>query len=192
MEKLPRRNGAFVLSIAVVLLVGVTSAVASGSSPATASKHKHKRRHRYLPVRCQDPDYFAVIDKTGKQLIAQYNAMGFAIGSPADIAEGGGHSIDGETPGEACRYAGTKHLKGGISTGVREGNGFMIDYLSPGQPPFPGETNPAIREYDWKWKELVSNTRKGVLHGTISMINCTKYSYEGSFSQPGDAQAYPC
>lgn len=190
MEKQPRRMGAFVLAIGVVLLAGVTSAVASGAQHATASRHRQK--HRYLPVRCNDPDYHAVLEQTGEQLVAQYNAMGFSIGGSADIAEGGGKSIDGQTPGEACRYAGTRHLKGGASTGVREGNGFVVDYLSPGQPPFPGETNPAIREYDWKWKELVSNTRKGVLHGKVSMINCTKYSYAGSFSQPGDSQAYPC
>jgi len=189
MEKLPRRTGAFTLSIAVVLLAVAGSSLASGASHATASRHKHRR---FLPVRCNDPDFHAVLEKTGEQLVAQYNAMGFAIGRPADVAAGGGKSIDGQNPGEGCRYAGTKHLKGGVSTGVREGNGFMIDYLSPGQPPFPGETNPAIREYDWKWKELVSNTRKGVLRGTVSSINCTKYAYAGSFSQPGPGVAYPC
>jgi hypothetical protein len=118
--------------------------------------------------------------------------MGFNIGSPQDVVEGGGTSIDGSGAGEACRYVGTRHLKGGVSTGVREGNGFMIDIKSEGEPSFPGETNPAIREYDWKWKEIVSNTRKGVMHGTISSLNCTKYSYDGSPSNPGNIQAFPC
>jgi hypothetical protein len=118
--------------------------------------------------------------------------MGFSIGSPQDVAAGGGTSIDGTGSGAACRYVGTRHLKGGVSTGVREGNGFVIDYLSEGQPPFPGETNPAIREYDWTWKELVSNTRKGVLHGSISGLKCTKYSYDGGFGDPHNIQAFPC
>ena len=172
-----------VAMITLVLLVAISGL--AGSAEA-------KKRHSYLPVRCQDPRYRNVLEQTGVQLVAQYNAMGFSIGGPQDIAAGGGRSIDGENPGEGCRYVGTKHLKGGASTGVREGNGFMIDYLSPGQAPFPGETNPAIREYDWKWKELVSNTRKGVMHGTISLLNCTKYSYNGSFDNPGTAQGFPC
>ena len=169
---------------ALILLLVASAALAAGAEA--------KKQHRYLPVRCQDPRYRAVIEQTGEQLVAQYNAMGFSIGGPQDIAAGGGRSIDGQNPGEACRYAGTRHLKGGASTGVREGNGFMVDYLSPGQAPFPGETNPAIREYDWKWKELVSNNRKGVMHGTISLLNCTKYSYTGSFDNPGTSQSYPC
>jgi hypothetical protein len=176
------------LSIALVSLVGLTAGVATGAPHATASKKKH----RYLPVKCEDPAYRTVLEQTGQQLVAQYNAMGFSIGSPADVAEGGGQSIDGQTPGEACRYAGTKRYKNGVSTGVREGNGFMIDYLSPGEAPFPGETNPAIREYDWKWKELVFHTKKGVLRGTVSSLNCTKYTYDGGFSQPSNIQPYPC
>jgi hypothetical protein len=168
---------------ALVLLVAL-STLAGGAEA--------KKRHRYLPVRCGTEAYTNVIAQTGMQLVAQYNAMGFSIGSPQDVAAGGGSSIDGVTPGEACRYAGTRHLKGGVSTGVREGNGFMIDYRSEGEPPFPGETNPAIREYDWKWKELLSNTKKGVLHGVVSGINCTKYSYDGGFNNPGNVQGFPC
>ena len=129
MEKLPRRNGVRVMSIAVVLLVGLTSAAASSASHATVSRHKH--RQRYLPVRCEDPGYRNVIAQTGSQLIAQYNAMGFSIGSPQDVAAGGGTSIDGATPGEAGRYVGTQHLKGGVSTGVREGNEFDDDDPQP-------------------------------------------------------------
>ena len=174
-----RRLGTTVLVLLLALLTMTAGADA-------------KKRHRYLPVRCEDPNYTKVIVQTGVQLIAQYNAMGFSIGSPQDVAAGGGQSIDGAEPGEACRYVGTRHLKGGVSTGVREGNGFMNDYRSPGDPPFPGETNPAIREYDWKWKELVSNTRKGVLHGTVSSINCMKYSYDGNPNNPGNLQGYPC
>jgi hypothetical protein len=151
-----------------------------------------KRHHRYLPVRCGTVAFHNVIEQTGQQLIAQYNGMGFDIGSPQDIDTGGGSSIDGITPGEACGYVGTRHLKGGVSTGIREGNGFMSDYKSVGEPPFPGETNPAIREYDWKWKELVSNTRKGVLHGTVESINCTKYTYTGGPTNPGNVQGFPC
>jgi hypothetical protein len=167
----------------IVLLAALTALTGSAAA---------KKRHTYLPVRCGTAAYHNVIDQSGEQLVAQSNAMGFNIGSPLDVTAGGGRSIDGENPGEACQYVGTRHLKGGVSTGVREGNGFMIDYLSPGEPPFPGETNSAIREYDWKWKERVSNTRKGVLHGTVVSINCTKYSYSGSFSDPGPGQSYPC
>ena len=182
---------ALVMFGALAILVSLP-AVGTASSPGKATASRHKHRHRYLPVRCEDPNYRNVIAQTGLQLVAQYNGMGFSIGSPQDVATGGGSSIDGTSPGEACRYAGTLHLKGGVSTGVREGNGFMIDYRSPGEPPFPGETNPAIREYDWKWKELVSNTRKGVLHGTISSLNCTKASYDGGFDSPSNIQQYPC
>jgi hypothetical protein len=180
-----RAAAAVLIAVLTALLV-----LASGPGQATAGGHKH--RHRYLPVRCEDPRYRAVIAQTGDQLVAQYNAMGFSIGSTQDVATGGGSSIDGTTPGEACRYVGTRHLKGGVSTGVREGNGFLIDYLSEGEPPFPGETNPAIREYDWKWKELVSNTKKGVMRGTVSGITCTKYSYDGGFSNPSNVQGFPC
>jgi hypothetical protein len=175
---------------AAIVALAALLVIASVPGPAMARGHKH--RNRYLPVRCEDPNYRNVIAQTGVQLVAQYNAMGFHIGSPQDVVAGGGMSIDGALPGEACRYAGTRHLKGGVSTGVREGNGFMNDYLSPGQAPFPGETNPAIREYDWKWKELVSNSRKGVLHGSISTLNCTKYSYDGGFGDPGNIQGFPC
>ena len=176
------------VAVAIVALT-VLLVVASGPGLATAGGHKH--RNRYLPVRCEDPDYTNVIAQTGAQLVAQYNAMGFSIGSPQDV-DANGSSIDGATPGGACRYVGTRHLKGGVSTGVREGNGFMIDFKSEGEPPFPGETNPAIREYDWKWKELVSNTRKGVLHGSISSLSCTKYSYDGTYNSSYNVQAYPC
>ena len=181
----------FAATAALAILVALPTAGVA-SDPGRARASRHKQRHRYLPVRCEDPAYGNVIAQTGAQLVAQYNAMGFSIGSPQDVDAGGGSSIDGTTPGEACRYVGTRHLKGGVSTGVREGNGFMIDYKSDGEPPFPGETNPAIREYDWKWKEIVSNTKKGVLHGTISSLNCTKYSYDGGFNDPRNTQAYPC
>jgi hypothetical protein len=150
-----------------------------------------KKRHRYLPVRC-DSAFRAVIDKTGLQLQAQYNGMGFGIASPQDV-DSSGSLADGTLTGEACRYIGTRHLKGGVSTGVREGVGFMNDYLSEGEPPFPGETNSAIREYDWTWRETVSHTKKGALVGTISgPVKCTKASYEGSQSDPHYIQEYPC
>jgi hypothetical protein len=150
-----------------------------------------KKRHRYLPVHC-DSAFRDVIDRTGLQLQAQYNAMGFGIGSPQDV-DSSGTQADGFIAGEACRYLGTRHLKGGVSTGVREGIGYMNDYLSPGEPPFPGETNSAIREYDWSWRETVSRTKKGVLFGTISgPVKCTKASYEGSESDPHYILDYPC
>jgi hypothetical protein len=172
------------LAMSALLLLVAIWAVAGGAQA--------KKRHSYLPVRCGTVALHNVVVQTGQQLIAQYNAKGFDIGSPQDVATGGGTSIDGVEAGEGCRYAGTRHLKGGVSTGVREANGFMNDYMSEGEPPFPGEPNPAIREYDWKWKELVSNSRKGVLHGTVSSINCTKYTYDGGPSNPGNVQGYPC
>jgi hypothetical protein len=187
-ERRPRL--AIVATAALAILVALpTAGIASGAGPATASRHKH--RHKYFTVRCDDA-FRNVIDQTGLQLVAQYNAMGFNIGSPQDVTAGGGSSIDGTLTGEGCRYVGTRHLKGGVSTDVREGVGFMNDYLSEGEAPFPGETNPAIREYDWKWKEIVSRTKKGVRYGTISGINCTKASYDGGFSNPYNIQEYPC
>ncbi len=168
---------------ALVLLIAI-SALAGGAEA--------KKRHKYLAVRC-DESFREVLDQTGLQVAARYNAMGFNIGSAQDIATGGGSSIDGVLPGEACRYVGKRRLKGGVSTGVREGKVFMSDYLSEGEPPFPGETNTAIREYDWSWKELVARTKKGVLYGTIEgSISCTKASYEGSPYDPHSIQEYPC
>jgi len=160
---------------AAIVIAALTALLVLASVPGWATASGHKRRHRYLPVRCQDPRYHNVIEQTGAQLVAQYSAMGF--------------NMNGAEAGEACGYVGTRHLKGGVSTGVREGNGFM-NALSP---PFPGETNPAIREYDWKWKELVSNTKKGVLHGTVESLNCTKYSYDiGGSGGMYNVQSYPC
>jgi len=166
------------MTVAVVLLAALTMTAGADA----------KSRHRYLPVRCDD-NFRNVIEQTGQQLIAQYNAMGFDIGSPSDVTAQG-YPADGAVPGEACGYVGTKHLKGGVSVGVREGNGFMADVRSAGEPPFPGETNPAIDEYDWKWKELVTRTKKGKLYGTIEQpIHCEKSS--GSYDG-GDLQIYPC
>src|SRR5262249_25623923 len=111
------------------------------------------------------------------------------IGSPLDVDASGNH-VDGAVPGEACRYVGTRHFKGGGSAGVREGNGFLEDFRSPGEPPFPGETNPAIDTYSWKWKELVSRTKKGVFYGTVEQpLHCEKSSgsYDGR-----NLMIYPC
>lgn len=177
---------------AAIAVLGALMLVASGPGQATA-----RHRNRNLPVQC-NLAFFGVILKTGSQLEAQYNAMGFHIGSPNDIAEGGtntnGRPIDGVGTKEACRYVGTRHFKNGVSTGVREGAGLMSDILSDGDPPFPGETNPAIREYDWSWKEIVSHNKKGVLVGTISgPVGCTKASYDGyPLSEVKNYQQYPC
>jgi hypothetical protein len=180
------------VAVAIAAL-GAVLLIASGPGQATAGGH----RHRYLPVHCNS-DFFEVTLQTGSQLAAQYNAMGFDIGSPQDVTEGGantnGHSIDGWGTTEACRYAGTRHHKGGASTGVREGKGELDDILSDGEQPFPGETNPAIREYDWTWKELVFHNKKGVLVGTVSgPVTCTKQSYDGyPLSEVRNVREYPC
>lgn len=180
---------------AAIAALGALLLVASGPGQARAGGHRH--RSRYLPVHCNS-DFFEVTLQTGSQLAAQYNAMGFDIGSPQDIAEGGtntnGRPIDRWGTTEACRYAGTRHFKTGVSTGVREGKGQMNDILSDGEPSFPGETNPAIREYDWTWKELVFHNKKGVLVGTISgPVTCTKQSYDGyPLSEVRNVKEYPC
>ena len=72
------------------------------------------------------------------------------------------------------------------------GNGFMIDIHSEGDPPFPGETNPAIREYDWFWRETVVRTKKGALRDTVTDFRCEKYAYDGSPGDPHNIQTFPC
>src|SRR5258707_15435853 len=98
-----RENRRTAVTVATVALTALLAG-AFGPGGATASGPKH--RHRYLPVSCEDPGYRNVIEQTGAQLAAQYNAMGFSIGSPQDVAAGGGTSIDGTGSGEACRYVG--------------------------------------------------------------------------------------
>jgi hypothetical protein len=61
-----------------------------------------------------------------------------------------------------------------------------------GHPPFPGETNPAVREYFWTWSETVTRTKKGKLRAAITELRCEKYSYTGSPSNPQDLRTLPC
>jgi hypothetical protein len=160
--------------------------VALGSG-GIASAHKAKP----LKVSCEQ--LYAEIEKTGGQLERQYNAMGFTIGIPSppvsDPADpdappsSGGNTEDGILHGGACQKHGKR---------VREGTGFMLDIHSEGEPPFPGEVNPDIREYDWYWDETVVRTKKGTLRDSISNFRCDKSTYDGSPSDPHNVQGFPC
>jgi hypothetical protein len=164
------RLGPIALTAALVLLLGLAAA-------GTASG---KKKHKPLKVTCEQ--LYAEIDKTGAQLQAQYNAMGFTIGTP-DPAYPDYPAADGFNSGQACKKQGKR---------IRMGVGYMNDIHSEGEPPFPGETNPAIREYFWTWSETVTRTKKGRLRDEITTLKCEKYVYEGSPSDPSDIQTFPC
>jgi hypothetical protein len=165
-----RRLGPAILVAALVVLVGLgTASLASG-----------KKKHKPLKVSCEQ--LYAEIDKTGAQLQAKYNAMGFTIGTP-DPAYPDYPAQDGFTSAERCQKQGKR---------VRLGVGFMNDIHSEGEPPFPGETNPAVREYFWTWSQTVTRTKKGKLRSAITSIKCEKYSYEGSPGNPQNTQTFPC
>jgi hypothetical protein len=155
------------LTALLVLLTGVVH-----GAGATAKKHKP------LKVSCEQ--LYAEIDKTGAQLQAQYNAMGFTIGTPEPD---GSPALDGFIHKNACQKQGKR---------IRMGGGFMNDIHSGGEPPFPGETNPSIREYFWTWSETVTRTKKGKLRSAITSLRCEKYAYSGSPSDPHDLQTFPC
>ena len=137
------------------------------------------KRHKPLKVSCEQ--LYAEIEKTGAQLQAQYNAMGYTIGTP-DPAFPDYPAQDGFLSGQACKKQGKR---------IRIGVGYMNDIHSEGEPPFPGETNPAIREYFWKWTETVTRTKKGSLRNAIA-LSCEKYSYDGSPGDPHNVQTFPC
>jgi hypothetical protein len=160
------------ISIAPLAVLLLAFALVSGDVAA--------KKHKRLKVSCEQ--LYAEIDKTGAQLQAQYNAMGYTIGTP-DPAFPTDPPRDGFLSGQACKKQGKR---------VRIGVGYMNDIHSEGEPPFPGETNPAIREYFWTWNQTVTRTKKGKLRNTISSIRCEKYSYEGSPGDPQGTQTFPC
>jgi hypothetical protein len=163
-----RRFCAIALAGALVVLTAL--------GPAGIASGKKKK----LKVTCEQ--LYAEIDKTGAQLQAKYNAMGFTIGTP-DPAFPGSPPQDGFNSGQACKKQGKR---------IRQGVGYMNDIHSDGEPFFPGETNPAIREYFWTWNQTVTRTKKGKLRSAITSIGCEKYAYEGSPSNPQGTQTFPC
>jgi len=167
MKRNASRLGAFVLATALVILMGLgTSGVASG-----------KKKHKPLKVSCGQLS--AEIVKTETQLQAQYNAMGYTIGVPDEF----GDTIDGIGHSQGCQKQGKR---------IRQGNGFMIDIHTSVDPPFPGETNPDIREYDWLWNEVVTVTKTGQLRDTVINFRCEKYTYDGGPFNPSNIQTFPC
>lgn len=150
-------SSAIILTCSLVLLAGLGSGgVASG-----------KKKGKLLTVTCEQ--LYAEVEKTGAQLQAQYNAMGF--------------TVDGFNPKHACQKQGTR---------VRLGGGFMNDIHHEGDPPFPGETNPAVREYFWTWSQTVTRTKKGRLRSAVTGIACEKYIYGGNPSSPQGTVTLPC
>jgi hypothetical protein len=165
-----RRLGAIALATSLLIAAGLgIAASASG-----------KKKGKPLKVSCDQ--LYAEIDKTGAQLQQQYNAMGFTIGTPSP-AEPTLPPEDGFLHKNACQKEGKR---------VRMGGGFMNDIHSEGEPPFPGETNPAIREYFWTWSQTVRITKKRKLISTVTDIRCEKYIYEGSPGDPHGIQSFPC
>lgn len=137
------------------------------------------KKHKPLKVSCEQ--LYAEIEKTGAQLQAQYNTMGYTIGTP-DPAFPTDPARDGFLSGQACKKQGKR---------IRIGVGYMNDIHSEGEPPFPGETNPAIREYFWTWTETVTRTKKGRLRDAIA-LSCEKYIYDGSPGDPQNVQTLAC
>ena len=174
----------------VIVALAALALLICGPAAAAAKKHGSLR------VTCDQVQ--AESAKTGAQLEAQLNAKGFSIESPEDIADNTlrgyspGTSIDGWYAYKRCRTIGKRHFKGGGTANVLQGGGFIYDILSPGERPFPGETNPAIRRYDWSWTETVTRNRKGRLVDTVSTPPCTKSSFTGDPYDAQNVQTYPC
>jgi hypothetical protein len=166
MSRQTRRLGALFLATALVTVIGLgTTGIASG------------KKAKPLKVSCDQ--LYAEIDKTGAQFQAQYNAMGFTIGVPNEF----GDVLDGARSGGACHKQGKR---------IRQGNGYMIDIHSASDRPFPGETNPQIREYDWFWDETVTRTKTRLLRVAVSNFRCEKYTYDGSPGDPHNVQTIAC
>jgi hypothetical protein len=164
-------RGALRTAIPLLAFLVLGSALISGNAEA--------KKRKPLKVSCEQ--LYAEIERTGAQLQAQYNAMGFTIGVP-DPLYPSDPPPDGFTAAERCRKFGKR---------VRQGVGFMNDVYLEG-PFFPGETNPAIREYFWTWTQTVTRTKKGKLRSAIVSLRCEKYIYEGPPSQPSGTQTLPC
>jgi hypothetical protein len=138
----------------------VLAALGAGTAPAGG-------KGKPLTVTCEQ--LYAEVEKTGAQLQAQYNGMGF--------------TIDGFNAQHACQKQGKR---------VRLGGGFMSDVHHEFDPPFPGETNPAVREYFWTWSQTVTRTKKGRLRSAVTSIRCEKYIYAGNPSSPQGTVTLPC
>jgi hypothetical protein len=159
------------------ILIGVLSAaVLLGPTSGAAAKKRKKSAPR---VTCQR--FLTIVEQTARELEAQYNSIGFSIESPADVIDG--RTVDGYLVKNSCRRVGKRS---------RQGGGLLSDILSEGQPPFPGETNPEIKEYGWSWTELVTKTRKGKILDAVSDLRCQKYTYSGSAYDPHDIQTFAC
>jgi hypothetical protein len=178
------QRGAIVAATTLGILAAFSgSAIASGAAGAS-------KRARPLKVSCDQ--LYAEIDKSAAQLEQQYNAMGFTIGLPSPLVPDpfdpsepptGGDTVDGILHGGGCQKQGKR---------VRLGVGFMNDVHSPGEPPFPGEANPAIREYNWTWREMVTRTKSRALRDAVLDLKCDKSTYDGSPQDPHNIQTFPC
>jgi hypothetical protein len=155
-----RRLGPTVLITLLVVLVGL------GTMGVAAGK-KRKR----LRLTCdQTTD---AIMATAQQLRAQYNAKGFTIEDvPYGILVGSG-----------CKNVGKL---------TRQGSAYMADvhHTDDGSPPFPGEGNPNVYAYHWRWNEIVARTKKGRIRTTVTDFQCTREA----FGPPPeyDIQVLPC
>jgi hypothetical protein len=179
MTRRVRRLANFMFCTALVILVGVWT---TGSAAGKKAK----------PLKVSCDQLYQEVNRTGAQLEQQYNAMGFTIGLPSPLVPdpydpagppSGGDVVDGILHSGSCQKQGKR---------VRMGAGFLNDVHSEGEPPFPGETNPAIREYNWYWTETVTRTKSGALRDVVTSIKCDKSIYDGSPSDPHNIQTFPC
>jgi hypothetical protein len=156
----------------------------------TAGLSSAKKKAKPLKVTCDQ--LYVEVRNVGAQLQSQYNAKGFTIGLPQPAVPDPDDPsapidpsppIDGVTSKGACQKQGKR---------VRMGGGFMSDVHSPGEPFFPGETNPAIREYFWYFSVTVTRLKTGALRDALTDVRCEKYIYDGSAVDPHNLQTLPC
>jgi hypothetical protein len=152
--------------IAVAVFVGLL-VIALAASASAVGKKKHKR----LRLTCDQTTQ--AIFQTAEQLRAQLNSQGYTIeDAPYGLLVGGG-----------CKN---------IAPLTRQGRAFLADvhYADDGSPPFPGETNPDVREYHWFWDEIVARTKKGKIRTTVQNFTCVKDIYDPN--PPYEISEVPC
>ena len=164
----------------VAVFVGVV-AIGVQLDSATEAGAKKKR----LKVSCEQ--LYAEIETTGAQLQAQYNAMGFTIGLPDP-------AYPTVPPIITATYAAALDTPDSatFAVTVRAGAAGVPSVTNDAVATTPGETNPAIREYDWFWGETVVSTKKGALRDTVTDFRCEKYTYDGGPGDPHNIQTFPC
>ena len=147
-----------------LLITSLSLFLIVGVAAGGAGAKKHKR----LRLTCDQTTQ--AIFQTAERYRAQLNSQGYTIeDAPYGLLVGSG-----------CKN---------IAPLTRQGRAYLADvhYGDDGSPPFPGETNPDVREFHWFWDEIVARTKKGKIRTTVQNFTCVKDIYTTT-----DIQEVPC